>query len=130
MESEYEAGFVRICRLFAGQTGENSESTHNLLKGRLWVLFFTLTESRTSFFTQTPIAGMVDGLVQEEDFYQQFYHTATYGLENHMELLETAFTLYVNACRKKGVVFKRRVVAGFDLLGGVLRDSGLGNVGG
>ncbi|MBP2636879.1 MAG: hypothetical protein H6Q72_2786 [Firmicutes bacterium] len=64
-----------------------------------------------------------DRVAQEEDFYQQFYNAATYGLENHIELLETAFTLYVNACRKKGVVLKRRVVAGFDLLGGVLEET-------
>lgn len=34
----------------------------------------------------------------------------------------TSIALYVNACRKKGVVLKRKVAAGFDLLGGVLEQ--------
>ncbi|SMC52552.1 ATP-binding protein [Sporomusa malonica] len=69
-------------------------------------------------------ANSQDGKSSQDDTFYQRYHGATvHGLENHIELLENAFIVYVNICRKKGVTINRRTIAGFDLLDGVLVDS-------
>ncbi|MPN57349.1 hypothetical protein SDC9_205043 [bioreactor metagenome] len=66
---------------------------------------------------------LLNGPVGEETstepvFYQRYHEATIYGLEPHHTLLETAFKLYVNYCRKKGIAVNQRTIAGFDLLDG------------
>lgn len=60
----------------------------------------------------------------EPAFYQRYHEATIYGLEPHSALLETAFKLYVNYCRKKGIAVNQRTIAGFDLLGGRFEEDG------
>lgn len=60
--------------------------------------------------------------VRDPEFYRRYFDATVDSLENQIDLLEAAFKMYINVCRKKGVGLNRKLINGFDLLDGVLTD--------